>query len=193
VPFCPKCGSEYEAGVERCVDCNEALVAHLPAQEQDTLGEMTDRTERLVQIAVFNHSVEAHLCKTRLESEGIECFLQGDVALNINLFGTAALDSLRLEVRESDAERAIEILKEGVQETGVEDNDTDGKATHGPCCPRCGSFEISGRKRSPVFVLLSLLLLGIPLLFMRTTWECRNCWHTWKAFAAPHIQRRPPD
>lgn len=33
MPFCPQCRSEYEDGVTRCSDCDEALVAELPPLE----------------------------------------------------------------------------------------------------------------------------------------------------------------
>ena len=35
MPFCPKCRAEYEGGVTRCSDCDEALVAELPPLETE--------------------------------------------------------------------------------------------------------------------------------------------------------------
>lgn len=204
MPFCTKCGSEYETGVERCSDCNEVLVAHMPPEEPDAAGRHGDFMngdeihggeqeilDRLIQIAVFNHSIEAHLCKTRLESEGIECFLADE---HLSYLGPFAGESrgIKLQVRESDADRAIEILRQEPQETDSAEYAAR-EDSYGPCCPRCGSSGISSRKRSPFLVLISLPLLGIPLLFMRTTWDCRGCGHVWKAFSSAGIQRRSPD
>ncbi len=35
MPFCPKCRAEYEPGITRCSDCDEALVAELPPLETE--------------------------------------------------------------------------------------------------------------------------------------------------------------
>ena len=176
MPFCPMCGSEYEAGIERCADCNEPLVEHLPPDEQDTGQEMPDR---LVRVAVFRNAVEAHLCKTRLESEGIECFLAGEY---LSYFRHLSGESrgIEVQVRESDADRATEILRREPIENGSAE-DAGIKEVYGPCCPRCGSPDIICEKQSPALIFMSLPLLGIPLLFVRKRWNCHACGHTWKA------------
>jgi hypothetical protein len=50
--------------------------------------------------------LEAHLMKTKLESEDLECFLQDE---NMGLF-TNAIGGVKLLVREEDAEQAAQIL-----------------------------------------------------------------------------------
>ena len=180
MPFCPMCGSEYEAGVERCADCDGVLAANMPHEEEDTEQELTpEPLDRLVQIASFNYLVEADLCRTRLESEGIECFLADELGTYVPFRVPV---EVRLQVRESDAQRALEILQQEPQEETDSTEDADREDIHGPCCPRCGSPDISSQKRSPTLIFMSLLLLGIPLLFMRKRWDCRGCWHTWKAY-----------
>lgn len=34
MPFCPKCGYEYQSGIDICPDCNEKLVAEVPIESQ---------------------------------------------------------------------------------------------------------------------------------------------------------------
>jgi hypothetical protein len=201
VPFCPRCGSEYEAGVERCCDCNEVLVAHMPPENSDAAGRHGDFMngdeihggeqeipDRLIQIAVFNYPIEAHLCKTRLESEGIECFIAHEHFGNVHLFPDES-GAVRLQVRESDAAGAMQILEQEPPVDTESAGNTGKEDMYGPQCPRCGSPDVSSRKRSPALVLLSIPLLGIPLLFVKTKWDCRGCWHTWKAYPSPGIQR----
>ena len=174
MPFCPKCESEYEAGVEKCADCGELLVAHLPPEEEDPQQEIIfEPSDRLVQIAAFQHQIGAHLCKARLESEGIDCFLADE---NLSYLGPFAGEhrGIKLQVRESDAGEAVEILRQDPPETEVE--------IEGLRCPRCGSPDVTRQKHSPALIFMSLLLLGIPFLFMRKKWNCRACWHTWKAY-----------
>jgi hypothetical protein len=33
MPYCPDCGAEYQAGIEKCIDCEVALVDKPPAEE----------------------------------------------------------------------------------------------------------------------------------------------------------------
>lgn len=67
--------------------------------------------DELVTVAEFQFGHEAHLTKTLLESEDIECFLADD---NINrIYGgalTPVFGGVKLQVRSSDAERAGKIL-----------------------------------------------------------------------------------
>ena len=77
----------------------------------------------LITIASFDHTLDANLAKTRLEAEGIDCVLTDEHITSMNWFWVPAIGGVRLQVRESDAERAVEIL-EG------ESGDEDGTVEH---------------------------------------------------------------
>jgi len=66
--------------------------------------------DRLIIIAQTSQPVEAHLMKTRLESEDIECFLQDENMVAANWLYSNAIGGVKLLVREEDAERAAKIL-----------------------------------------------------------------------------------
>ncbi len=64
--------------------------------------------EKLITIARFENSFEADLAKLALEQENIPCHLAGvGVAVNI---AYPAVISIQLQVFESDAERAQDLL-----------------------------------------------------------------------------------
>ncbi|MDE2755718.1 MAG: DUF2007 domain-containing protein [Acidobacteriota bacterium] len=65
----------------------------------------------LITIASFDHTLDANLAKTRLEAEGIDCILTDEHITSMNWFWVPAIGGVRLQVRESDAERAVEILE----------------------------------------------------------------------------------
>ena len=67
-------------------------------------------SESLVTVRSFDLRWEADLCKARLDEEGIRAFVSGDHAASINYFWTNATGGIRVEVPESDAERAMEVL-----------------------------------------------------------------------------------
>jgi hypothetical protein len=67
-------------------------------------------SRQFVTVATFTHPIEAQLAAGRLEEEGIEVFLGGDLAAN-TFSGMSALGvHVELRVREEDGERAHAIL-----------------------------------------------------------------------------------
>lgn len=64
----------------------------------------------LVTIGRFIDPMAVALARSRLEADGLDCFVQG---LGIgSLLPTATLFPILLQVREADAARALEILEE---------------------------------------------------------------------------------
>lgn len=66
-----------------------------------------------ITIISFTYPHEAHLAKTKLESEGIETIIQDELTAQVNNFYSNAIGGVKLLVKESDSNRAFEILKEG--------------------------------------------------------------------------------
>lgn len=54
----------------------------------------------------------AAIIKGKLESEGIECLLKDELTVQISNYYSNAVGGVKLQVKESDSEKAIEILKE---------------------------------------------------------------------------------
>lgn len=67
---------------------------------------------KLVTIKTFNHPNDLLVIRSRLESEGIECFVQDEQITQVHPFYSGAVGGAKLQVREEDVERAIEIMKE---------------------------------------------------------------------------------
>ena len=64
-------------------------------------------TDKLITIATYTDRLESVLAQARLEEEGVKCLIQEDSTFS--LFGFPA-GSINLQVKESDAERALAIL-----------------------------------------------------------------------------------
>lgn len=65
----------------------------------------------LITIANFPYPIDANLAKSRLEAEGIDCVLTNEHIAGMNWYWPLAIGGVGLQVRESDAERAVEILE----------------------------------------------------------------------------------
>lgn len=68
---------------------------------------MTGKTDRLVNVATLSDVVEAYLLKGLLEGEGLTVFLFDEHAAAYTPF---VIGGMRLMVKESDLERAKELL-----------------------------------------------------------------------------------
>ena len=131
-------------------------------------------TDRLITIATFSGPLQAELSKAKLEGKGIRCFLTEDATHS--LYGYAA-GTIKLQIKESDAKRALEILECNQRKEPEED------LTEKPAdlrCPKCHSEDIEYEKSSKKVFFLSILLLRFPLPFLKKRYKCNNCGHTWK-------------
>jgi len=68
-------------------------------------------------IATFDQSSELLVIRSRLEAEGIECFSKDELTVQVNNFYSNAIGGIKLQVRQSDFDKAIEILKSDGYET----------------------------------------------------------------------------
>ncbi len=119
-------------------------------------------SEQLVTIATFATAIEANLARTKLESEGIECFLADEYRGHQPYL---PVGGVKLQVRDTDAQRAIEIL--GDSSTLVEDAEENLSEPEDDVlrCPRCNSIAVD----SPGFS------------FLRKKWKCKSCGYQWKS------------
>ena len=81
---------------------------------------MTENTKpnNFVTILTVSYASEIAIIRGRLESEGIECNLLDELTVQVNPLYSNAIGGVKLQVKESDFESAILILKEGGYLTG---------------------------------------------------------------------------
>ncbi len=145
--------------------------------------------EKFVTVLTFTFAHEVAIIRGRLEAEGITCFVKDELTVQIHPFYSNAIGGVKLQVRESDLNQAIQILKETGYIKGEElqssqespllnkhiDNQhasiKEGKIT----CPICGSEEVvKSRKMGWLFLLTSLLFI-FPTPFFQKTYYCFDC------------------
>src|SRR5579863_6409983 len=69
-------------------------------------------TENLITVATFTYPHQAGLLRSMLEAEGIECFTKGENTITAQPFYSNAIGGVRMEVKETDVERANKIVKD---------------------------------------------------------------------------------
>ena len=162
VRYCPRCWTEQPDGPETCGNCGVRLVESLKSVEKAH----GHAVEKLVVLAAFDNPMRAEILASRLEAEGIPAFLADAEMMSVNPLWSPALGGVKVQVREDDAERALEIMRETAPPAPGES---------APACPHCGSGRTFREGYSWGWAVLAILLLGIPLLFESEKWKCSDC------------------
>jgi len=103
--FCPKCRTEYVDEVKVCDDCGAALVETLGGGSQKGPGEYREGAA----IFTTNNSIEANFIKSLLLSNGIECYIDNEHLVSINILFSQAVQ-MKVLVEKQDETKAKEIV-----------------------------------------------------------------------------------
>jgi len=128
---------------------------------------------KLVTIATFGQSWEAHLALGKLEAAGIGAVLTDEniVGIGGGLYSGLA-GGIKLQVPSHEIERAMEVLPRRVWVRQYR-------------CPKCGSVETRDLDVTFGTKILFLCLLGVPYLFVRKQRFCLNCQTVWLPAPVP--------
>jgi predicted RNA-binding Zn-ribbon protein involved in translation (DUF1610 family) len=126
----------------------------------------------LIEIANYQFSSEAYLFKGKLESEGIEVFLQNENTINTDPLLSNAFGGVKLFVNSEDVQQSKQIL-DAIPEYSLDDK---GELLS---CPNCGSQKITMVTtikdiKSFLAFIYGLLTLSMPL-FSKQKYKCENC------------------
>jgi len=133
-------------------------------------------------IITFIYPHEAHLAKGVLEMDGFEVLIRDEMTAQVNNFYSTAIGGVKLLVREEDAKNACELLKEAgfIKEEEKKKPLECFSKLYDKTCPYCQSAEVVKKKTPGYIVLFSILLLGIPIPFMKKNYYCFDCRKEWK-------------
>src|SRR4051812_4874572 len=118
--------------------------------------------------------LEAQLIQAKLEAEGIPCNLadQNMAQMYSALIGI----DVRLEVLDHDLERARAIL-EAARATRATDAEDEPYLDEDWRCSKCRSRNVGYVPLGNLLFGLSLLMLGLPLVFIKRYKRCKDCGH----------------
>jgi DNA-directed RNA polymerase subunit M/transcription elongation factor TFIIS len=131
-----------------------------------------------VAVASFSQPVEAHLARTKLESEGIPCVVGDEHLVRVDWFLSNAVGGVKVMVPRSEAEHARDVLRPRprlvvVAERGAP---SDGEMI----CPRCRCDDVYYRRYSRRVAGVFMLLLGFLIPWRDSRWTCTRCGYEWK-------------
>lgn len=125
-------------------------------------------------VKAFDNPIEAHLLKTKLESEGIPCFLKDEHIISLNPLYNYAVGGIKLMIRSADLEAAQAIIQEIDQAPSLDENDQQ------ITCPQCGSTDLYNHYKSIkgtkglLSAIFSFLMTTFPIYY-KSVYKCKNC------------------
>lgn len=153
--------------------------------------------DSLVTVATYWNVGDAEVAKNALDAAGIESFLDDENMVRINWLNANAVHGVKLRVRDEDADRAGEVLREPSTATG-EEEDEELVPPPGPLvCGECGSANVFRRPRGLYFVVIAALAVAVGVAVNQTEaaffivvaagvfalisnrWLCTDCGETW--------------
>jgi DNA-directed RNA polymerase subunit RPC12/RpoP len=133
----------------------------------------------LITIKTFDNSIDAHLLKSKLESEGIPCYLFDENMVSINPLYNVTVDGIKLKINAFDKEKVIQIINEIESKNFTNDNDDE------ISCPNCNSKDLYSDFKSMkdlkglLSALFAFMFFIYPLYFKRV-YKCKNCGYEFK-------------
>ena len=136
---------------------------------------------KLITVQRLNTSIDAHLLQNYLESEGIDSFIQDEHTVDINPLFSNAIGGVRLQVREEDVEKAVEIIDTYNHKPYLDKKGNEIK------CPQCESTRLyadfnSMKDIGSVMAALTSLLFGVLPLYRKRVYRCKECDHEFNPF-----------
>jgi Putative prokaryotic signal transducing protein len=137
----------------------------------------------LITIKTFDGAIEAHILRTRLESEGIQCFIFDENTVTMNPLFNFAVGGIKLKINESDREKALEII-ESIEETPITGEDDVPIE-----CPNCQSTDLYSGYRSMkgtwgfLSAIVSFFFMVFPIYY-KTLYKCKECDTEFKIYSS---------
>ena len=125
-------------------------------------------------LKTFDNLIEAYLLKSKLENEGIFCFLKDEYQISLNPLYSQALGGIKLQVRQDDWNDALIILKD-LEKKQLINNEGDILK-----CSNCDSTEFYTDYRSlkdpkSLFSIIIAFILFIYPFYYKNVRKCKKC------------------
>ena len=129
---------------------------------------------KLITLKSFDNFIDAHLLKSKLESEDINSFLYDENIVTLDRAMSISFGGIKLKVNESDFEKANEIITHIERQPFTDENQKK------LMCPNCGSQKLYSGFRSMkgikgvLSAIISFGLLIFPIYY-KSLYRCKEC------------------
>lgn len=135
---------------------------------------MEENNEKLVTLKTFDSGFPAQLLKSKLEASGIDSVIFNENTVTLNPLISNAIGGILLKIRESDLEKANEVLLE------ISNSPLINEYEEVIRCPKCNSDKIEStskaiKSKKSIFAYILALLTTTYPLHTDLVYRCMNC------------------
>ncbi len=99
--------------------------------------------DKIITFASYYDPMLAHIIRTRLEANGIPCFVADENVIGANPLYNQAVGGVKIKIFERDLERCREILAAGGDLHEKDHFEIDNESNTYVVCPYCASTNVS--------------------------------------------------
>ncbi len=133
-----------------------------------------NNNEKLITLKTFESGFPANLLKSKLEASGIDSVIFNENMITLNPLYSNAIGGITVKIRESDLEKANEVLLEISNSPFINEFEEVVK------CPKCNSDKLESTSRAikskkSIFAFMITLLIGTYPIHTDLVYHCMNC------------------
>jgi len=135
--------------------------------------------DKIITLESYYDPMLAHIIRTRLEANGVPCFVADENTIGANPLYNQAVGGVKLKIFERDLERCREILASEGDLHEQDHFEIDNETNTYVICPYCASTNVTniaedkGKGKWPD--LLDSLANLVSPFHSQMNWRCNNC------------------
>ena len=131
--------------------------------------------DKIVTFESYYDTMLAHIVRTRLEANGIPCFIADENTIGANPLYNQAVGGVKLKVFEKDIEKCRLLLASDADLHEIDHFETDEDSTTFVVCPFCASTNVGNTTENNDHGLLSDLMNLVNPFHSQKNWHCFTC------------------
>ena len=131
--------------------------------------------DKIITFESYYDPMLAHIVRTRLEANGISCFIADENTIGANPLYNQAVGGVKIKIFERDLERCREILSSEGDLHEQDHFEIDDETNTYVVCPFCASTNVSNIIKDEEDNLLSSLSNLLNPFQTAKNWHCNNC------------------
>ena len=133
----------------------------------------------LITIKTFDSSFDTHLLRSKIESEGINCFIFDENMVSLNPLYSITVGGIKLKINDVDLNKVKEIIER------IDNSQLTNENEEVIRCPKCESeklyngFKSMKGTKGVISAIISFLFMVFPIYYS-TVYKCKSCGNEFK-------------
>ncbi|GAA3972600.1 DUF2007 domain-containing protein [Mucilaginibacter dorajii] len=127
--------------------------------------------EKIITFENYYDVMLAHIVRTKLEDNGIPCFISDENTIAANPIYNQAIGGIKLKIFERDLERCRQIMAEEGDMHNLDHIEIDEETNNAVICTYCASTNIGSTDTGKFASILS----AVFPFYNNKAWHCFNC------------------